>query len=216
MGNPLAAGWLCCFLILLVPGVLFLLTYIFRQSCVLCGLPRPSVLTAFGVMMLIRVSTFVPEAIMNVIVSGIVQAGRVPRWEASLIIFFLFLPIDLLISAGLHAGLMSIKFGKGIEVWFVQMLIYPLHPRGDRADRRAGSPGERIIQLPGRGEDRGPGRLPSLRQLAANSRMRRQLRPAPVSSGLKNTKQSFQTCCSIARHQFLERRLRYSRSRAAR
>jgi hypothetical protein len=30
---------------------------------------------------------------------------------------------ELPISAGLHAGLMSIKFGKGIEVWFVQMLI---------------------------------------------------------------------------------------------
>ena len=24
---------------------------------------------------------------------------------------------------GLHAGLMSVKFGKGIEVWFIQMLI---------------------------------------------------------------------------------------------
>ncbi len=41
-----------------------------------------------------------------------------------MIVLFLFLPIDLSISAGLHAGLMSIKFGKGIEVWFIQMLIY--------------------------------------------------------------------------------------------
>ena len=39
-----------------------------------------------------------------------------PNWEAGLIVVFLFLPIDLLISASLHAGLMNIKFGKGIEV----------------------------------------------------------------------------------------------------
>jgi hypothetical protein len=121
--NPLAALLACCFLLLLVPGLLFLFTYIFRQACVLCGLPRPSVLTAFGVMVLIRVSTFVPEAIMNVIVTESCKLAGVPLWEASLIIIFLLLPIDLLISAGLHSGLMSIKFGKGIEVWFVQMLI---------------------------------------------------------------------------------------------
>jgi hypothetical protein len=124
VGNPLVLAAFCCFLFLLIPGVLFLLTYIFRQSCVLCGLPRPTVLTAFGVIMLIRISTFVPEAIMNLFVTESCKAAGVPDWEASLIIIFLFLPIDLLISAGLHAGLMSIKFGKGIEVWFVQMLIY--------------------------------------------------------------------------------------------
>jgi hypothetical protein len=114
----------CCFLLLLVPATLYILTFIFQKACVLCGLPRPSVLTAFGVMLMIRVSTFVPEAIMNVIVTESCKAGGVPEWEAWLIVLFLFLPIDLLISAGLHAGLMSIKFGKGIEVWFVQMLIY--------------------------------------------------------------------------------------------
>jgi hypothetical protein len=114
----------CCFLILLLPAALLIFTYIFQKSCVLCGLPRPSVLTAFGVILLIRVSTFVPEAIMNVIVTESCKVAGVPEWEAWLIVLFLFLPIDLLISAGLHAGLMSIKFGKGIEVWFVQMLIY--------------------------------------------------------------------------------------------
>ena len=124
MGNAVAMAACCCIVLLFIPGVLFLLTYIFRLSCVLCGLPRPSVLTAFGVMLLIRVSTFVPEAIMNLIVTESCKAAGVPLWEASLIILFLFLPIDLLISAALHAGLMSIKFGKGIEVWFVQMLIY--------------------------------------------------------------------------------------------
>jgi hypothetical protein len=121
--NALGLGLACCFLLLLIPGLLFLFTYIFRQACVLCGLPRPSVLTSFGVMVLIRISTFVPEAIMKVITTEACDLAGVPLWEASIIIIFLVLPIDLLISAGLHSGLMSIKFGKGIEVWFVQWLI---------------------------------------------------------------------------------------------
>jgi hypothetical protein len=115
----------CCFFaVLLIPLLLFVLTSIFRQACVLCGLPRPSVTTAAGVMLLIRVSTTVSEAVMEVVVMEACRAAGLPRWEAGIIVVFLFLPIDLLISASLHAGLMNIKFGKGIEVWFVQMLMY--------------------------------------------------------------------------------------------
>lgn len=113
----------CFFLVLLIPVLLFLFTYIFRQACVLCGIPKPSVLTAFGVMLLIRISTTVSEAVMDVIVTESCRAAGLPRWEAGIIVLLLFLPIDLLISAGLHAALMNIKFGKGIEVWFVQWLI---------------------------------------------------------------------------------------------
>ncbi len=113
----------CFFLVLLVPVMLFLFTYIFRQACVLCGLPKPSVVTSAGVMLLIRVSTFVTEAVVEVIVAESSRVAGLPRWEAGIIVFFLILPIDLLISAGLHAGLMNIRFGKGIEVWFVQWLI---------------------------------------------------------------------------------------------
>jgi hypothetical protein len=124
VANQLVVAFFCCFILLLVPATLLALTYIFQKACVLCGLQKPSVMTAFGVMLLIRVSTFVPEAVMNVIVTESCKMAGVPDWEAWLIVLFLFMPIDLLISAGLHAGLMRIKFGKGIEVWFVQMLIY--------------------------------------------------------------------------------------------
>jgi hypothetical protein len=115
----------CCFVVvLLVPVVLFVFTSVFRQACVLCGLPRPSVATAAGVMLLIWVSKTLTEAVMNAIVQESCRAAGVPPWEAGLIVFFLLIPIDLLISASLHAGLMNIKFGKGVEVWFVQMLMY--------------------------------------------------------------------------------------------
>jgi hypothetical protein len=115
----------CCFFaVLLVPVLLFVFTSVFRQSCVLCGLPRPSVPTAAGVLLLIRVGTTVSEAVLNAVVQQSCQAAGLPRWEAGIIVFFLLLPVDLLISAALHSALMNIKFGKGIEVWFVQMLMY--------------------------------------------------------------------------------------------
>ena len=115
----------CCFFaVLLIPVILFVFTAVFRQACVLSGLPKPSVTTAAGVMLLIRVSTTVSEAVLNVIVQESCRVAGLPRWEAGIIVFFLLLPVDLLISAGLHAMLMNIRFGKGIEVWFIQMLIY--------------------------------------------------------------------------------------------
>jgi hypothetical protein len=124
MGNPLGL-LICCFLfILLLPGLLFLFTYIFRQSCVLSGLEKPSVLAASGHLFLITIAQFFVDLVMVEAVEwGCKQTG-VPQWEARVIIFFLFLPIDLVISSGIHAGLMRIRFGKGIEVWFVQRLIY--------------------------------------------------------------------------------------------
>jgi hypothetical protein len=115
----------CCFFaLLIIPALLFVLTSIFRLACVLCGLPRPSVAAAAGIMLIIRVSTTASEAVMKALVAEVGRTAGLPNWECNIIVLFLFLPLDLLISAGLHAGLMNIKFGKGIEVWFVQMLIY--------------------------------------------------------------------------------------------
>lgn len=113
----------CFFLLMLIPITLFLFTYIFRQACAWSGLRKPSILTAAGVMILIRISTTISEVLMDVVVRETCEIAGLPGWESGIIVFFLLLPIDLLISAGLHSGLMNIKFGKGIEVWFVQWLI---------------------------------------------------------------------------------------------
>jgi hypothetical protein len=115
----------CCVVgILLIPLILFLLTYVYRLACVLCGLPRPSVLNASGVMLVTVVSVALAESVMGAVVELSCKSAGLPGWEAGVIIFFLILPIDLVISSGVHAGLMGIRFGKGIEVWFVQRLIY--------------------------------------------------------------------------------------------
>lgn len=117
---------ICCFLFfLMLPLGLFLFTYIFRQSCVLSGLPKPSVLSATGHLFLITVAQLFADLIIMVpLVEWGCRIAAVPQWETWIIIYFLLLPIDLVISSGIHARLMGIRFGKGIEVWFVQRLIY--------------------------------------------------------------------------------------------
>ena len=113
----------CFFLILLLPVILFVVTYIFRISCTLCGLPKPGVLNAAGIMFVSWVCVVIAETILRLVVEAGGKAAGLPRWESGIITFFLALPVDLVISSGMHAALMGIKFGKGIEIWFVQRLI---------------------------------------------------------------------------------------------
>ncbi|MBX9626861.1 MAG: hypothetical protein K2X82_23880 [Gemmataceae bacterium] len=122
MGALVAVGF-CVVLVLLVPLVLYLLTYVFRLACALCGVARPSVLAASGIILV----NFLADAVALTILEKVVGAGAnavgLPRWESWIITRFLDLPVDLVISSAIHAGLMGIKFGKGLEIWFVQRLI---------------------------------------------------------------------------------------------
>jgi hypothetical protein len=118
--------WLvvCCFVFLLmIPVGLFLLTYIYRWSCVLCGLPRPSVLVAAGIMFVAWVSLVMAVSVLREIVHASCTAAGLPRWEAGIITTLLALPVDLMISAGIESGLMGVRFGKGVEMWYTQRLI---------------------------------------------------------------------------------------------
>lgn len=109
---------------MLGPVVLFLFTYIYRQSCTLSGAPRPSVITAAGVMVVTLVSVAVAQGVVYKLVEAVCVAGGVPRWEAWVVFLLLFFPINLLISSSVEAGLMGVKFGKGIEMWFIRHLFY--------------------------------------------------------------------------------------------
>ena len=115
---------ICCGCVLLViPLVCFLLIYLFRLACSLCGVHRPSYPAAFAIILVNFVADFVALVILEMLVGMAAQQVGVPPWESWIVARFLDLPVDLAISAGLHAALMGIKFGKGIEVWFVQRLI---------------------------------------------------------------------------------------------
>lgn len=111
-----------CFL-LVIPVALFLLTYIFRLSCVLCGLPRPGVLISSGKLFVSWVVVSIAVALLYMGVQQVCQYANVPRWEARPVTWLLALPVDLVLSSSIHAALTSIRFGKAVEVWFVQRLI---------------------------------------------------------------------------------------------
>lgn len=123
MGNVLALFFCCFFLLMMVPVALFLLTFIYRWSCALCGLPKPTVLVAAGIMFVAWLSLVMAVGVLRTIVHEACSAAGLPKWEASIIVFLLALPLDLLISAGIESGLMGARFGKGVEMWYTQRLI---------------------------------------------------------------------------------------------
>jgi len=113
---------LCCSFVLFL-AVPLVFVYIFRLACSLCGLPKPMLILAGGIILVnLVVDVFALMLLEELVWLGAQQLG-VPRWESWIVTRFLDLPVDLVISAGLHAKLMGIPFGKGIEVWFVQRLI---------------------------------------------------------------------------------------------
>jgi hypothetical protein len=121
---PVLALLFCCFFaLMMMPVALFLVTFIYRWSCVLCGLPKPSVLVAAGIMFVAWLSLVLAVGVLEAVVYEGCTAAGVPKWEAGIILFFLALPLDLTISAGIESGLMGVRFGKGVEMWYTQRLI---------------------------------------------------------------------------------------------
>lgn len=121
--NPLALFLCCFFIVMIAPVALFLLTFIYRWSCSLCGLPKPTVLVAAGIMFVAWLSLVMAVGVLRAIVLEACDAAGLPAWEARIIVFLLALPVDLLVSAGIESGLMSVPFGKGVEMWYTQRLI---------------------------------------------------------------------------------------------
>jgi hypothetical protein len=124
MNNPFLNLLCFCFvLVMMLPAALFLVTFIYRWSCVIVGLPKPSVLVAAGIMFVAWLSLVLAVGVLELIVREACAAAGVPRWEAGIIVFLLALPLDLSISAAIESGLMSVRFGKCVELWYTQRLI---------------------------------------------------------------------------------------------
>ena len=74
-------------------------------------------------MPVVELSLVMAVGVLDKIVYEVCNAAGLPPWEAGIIVFLLALPIDLLISAGIESGLMGVRFGKGVEMWYTQRLI---------------------------------------------------------------------------------------------
>ena len=92
----------------------------FRLSCRLCKLPPPSVSRTLGIVLITFVATSLAEAMLTGVVRVSYDGMNLPLWEVGFASFFLGLPVDMIINAGVHGVMMKIPFGKGVEVWFVQ------------------------------------------------------------------------------------------------
>src|SRR5438105_3944228 len=104
--NPLDLIFACFVLMMFAPLALFLVTFIYRWSCALCGLPKPTVLVAAGIMFVGWLSLAMAVGVLKLIVQEACGAAGVPRWEVGIVVFILALPLDLTVSAGIESGLM--------------------------------------------------------------------------------------------------------------
>ena len=95
----------------------------FRLSCRLCKLPSPSVLRTLGIVVITFVAATFTEFLMAASVRETYFKLNLPLWEAGFAAFFVGLPIDMAVNAGIHSLMMKIPMGKGIEVWFVQRVM---------------------------------------------------------------------------------------------
>jgi hypothetical protein len=121
--NPFNLIFACLVLLVLAPVGLFLVTFIYRWSCALCGLPTPTMLVAAGIMFVGSLSLVMAVGLLEVVVFEACKGAGVPAWESGIVLFILALPLDLTVSAGIESGLMGVRFGKGVELWYTQRLI---------------------------------------------------------------------------------------------
>lgn len=80
-------------------------------------------MVAAGIMFVAWLSLVMAVGVLREIVHTVAAAMGLPRWEARILMFLLALPVDLVVSASIESGLMGVRFGKGVEIWYTQRLI---------------------------------------------------------------------------------------------
>jgi len=96
---------------------------LFRVSCSLANLPRPSLPRSIGVLFAATFAVSLPDAAIGFAVTEAYQAGGYPLWEAGLVGAFLFLPVHMLTCAAIHSWLTPVTFTDGIAVWLIESAI---------------------------------------------------------------------------------------------
>ncbi|QEL17233.1 hypothetical protein [Limnoglobus roseus] len=114
---------LLCFVGGLLFGILTFAVFIFQVACRWCRLERPGFFAASGIVVVSWIVWAIVEAIMISILQEVYRAAGYPPWEARIVGFFIGLPSHMLVTTVLHMGLMRVKLGKAIEVWFIQQMM---------------------------------------------------------------------------------------------
>ena len=96
---------------------------LFRLSCALARLPRPSVPRSVGIVFAVAFAVSVAEGLLGVGVTRAYQAGGYPLWEAGLVGFLLGLPLHMLVCAYIHSRMTGIRLDDGIAVWKIEKSI---------------------------------------------------------------------------------------------
>ena len=97
--------------------------FVFRLSCMICGVPQPGLFRSFGTVSVLLLVPAVVDAVFGAGLTQAYRAGGYPLWEAGLVQFFLALPAHMAICSFIHAQMMNLKLGEGLAVWFVDKLL---------------------------------------------------------------------------------------------
>ncbi len=115
-------GLLCCLSGFLMGWLLFEIL-LFRVSCALCGVPLPSMLRSVGIVLMLLVAPMFLDAILFAILTEAYAASKYPLWEAEIVLFFLALPVHLVLCSAVHARMMQVRVRECFGVWFVEKSI---------------------------------------------------------------------------------------------
>jgi hypothetical protein len=95
----------------------------FLVACRLSDVPSPGLMRGFGIVLVLLVVPAIFDALFGSVLFEVYKARNYPLWEAGLCQFFLALPMHMGICALIHAKMMSLKFGQGLTVWFVEKVL---------------------------------------------------------------------------------------------
>ena len=116
-------------LLFLACGAFVLLAYfvfevlVFRYSCKLARVPRPSLLRSISIVIVVLFAVSVAEGALGSIIREAYVAGGYPLWEAGFVAFFLGLPVHMAVCSALHAKMLGRPLSEGLSVWIVEKSI---------------------------------------------------------------------------------------------
>ncbi len=120
-GAPLLL-FLACAAFVLISYLLFEIM-LFRFSCKLAKVPRPSLLRSASIVIVVIFAVTVAEGALGSLIREAYVLGGYPLWEAGFVAFFLGLPVHMAVCSALHSKMLGRPLSEGLSVWIVEKSI---------------------------------------------------------------------------------------------